>query len=61
MVVDASPGGQIKKVYLVSKTLYEIGSSVYVCVRVWVQGGFVGVGTAYIVNKLCDEIEKRSD
>jgi len=58
-VVDVSPAGNIKKVYLVSKALYNTAGAVYVCVKIYLTGGFIGVGTAYIVDKIADEIEKR--
>ncbi len=61
-VVDASPCGNIKKVYLVSKgLLYNTSSAIYVCVKIYLTGGFVGLGTAYIVDKITEEIEKKSD
>ena len=54
VVVDASPCGNIKKVYLVSKALYDTSGALYVCMKIHLTGGFVGVGTAFIVDKIAE-------
>lgn len=41
-VVDASPCGTIKKVYLISKILYKVCGAIYFVVKIKISGGFIG-------------------
>jgi hypothetical protein len=56
-VVDSTESGVMKKMFMASRAFYQVGDVVYTLVKIIIQGGFVGMGSAIVINRLCDQFE----